>query len=236
MSIEAIILAGGLGTRLRSVVSDRPKALASIGQKAFLDHLLESLEKTQLISRVVLALGHAADQISAYYQNKKFTFPLEYSVEISPLGTGGATRLALEKIKEEEVLILNGDSFVEFDLKIFLDFHRSKSCVGSVLLSEVKERSSFGSVLLDAKGQILSFEEKGKQGPGLINAGVYLLKKSALMNWPVGEVLSIEKDILPALILQNPGLFGFATHTRFIDIGTPTSYQAAQDFFKAPVD
>ena len=235
MPLEAIILAGGLGSRLRSVVHDRPKVLASIGEKPFLDLLLENLEKFQQISKIVLALGHFSDQIIYYYQNKKFTFPIEYSVETSPLGTGGAARLALDKTKQEEILILNGDSFIEFNLQNFLDFHQHKKGRGSILLTRVEDVSTFGSVVLNENQKLIAFEEKGKEGPGLINAGIYLLKKSSLLKWPLGKVLSIEKDILPKLITEAPGLYGLHTQTRFIDIGTPSSYQAAQDFFKEPV-
>jgi len=231
MTLQAIILAGGLGTRLRSVVSDRPKVLASVGEKPFLDILLENLAKTKLISEVVLALGYGADQIAEYYQNKKFPFSFIYSEEKSPLGTGGATRLAFEKITQEEALVLNGDSFIEFDLQQFADFYRSKSGLGALLLTPIQDRAAFGSVVLNAHQQIISFEEKGQQGPGLINAGVYLLQKKAVLQWPLNQVFSIEKEILPELARQSPGLFGLAVEPRFIDIGTPDSYQSAQKFF-----
>lgn len=235
MSLDVIILAGGFGTRLRSVVSGIPKSLAPIRGKPFLDFLLESLEKKEPITRVILALGFQSEVIQNYYRTHSFRFPIEYSIEKNPLGTGGASRLALEKTHSRDILILNGDSFLKFDLDAFVNFHQSRSAVASLLLAKVDDASRYGSVILNPQtNQVISFQEKSGGAAGFVNAGVYLISRFSLSQWALNQTVSIEKEVLPSLIPK--GLYGMISEHPLMDIGTPDSYDKAQNFFRVPKD
>lgn len=220
---DAIILVGGLGTRLKTVITDLPKPLAPVLGKPFLNYLLEHLDKLNQINRVILATAYQSQKIRALYADHHYHFKIDFSEEDHPLGTGGAVRLALEKTNSPRVLILNGDSFIDFDYNHFE--HEE-----TLLLKRVEDRSRFGSIELDNQNKIVALREKGLSGEGLISAGVYLLKKESLMEWPLQQVISMEMDILPKLIKK--GLYGKICDRPFIDIGTPESYQDAQIFFK----
>ncbi|QQR80449.1 MAG: NTP transferase domain-containing protein [Deltaproteobacteria bacterium] len=234
--LDVIILAGGMGTRLQSVLPDQPKPLAPIHGKPFLDYLLRRLDKEKLIQKVILATGYKSLLIQEYYSTHPYHFKIDFSFEQSPLGTGGAARLALENTQSDFVLILNGDSFVEFDLeKMFLSLVSEKNA-GVILLTKVLDGSRFGTVKIDLKsGKILSFLEKVHTGTSLINAGAYLLSRNALFLWPREKRISMENEILPFL-LAGETLYGYVVENPFIDIGTPDSYRQAEDFFKADVD
>ena len=230
--IDAIILAGGLGTRLREVVADVPKPLAPVGGKPFLDILLEQLAASGCISRVVLAIGHLADQVVTTYQGRtEFGFPIDFSIEEELLGTGGAVRLALSRTSTPLVLALNGDSFVDVDLPDLFATHRRQGGAMTMVLRHVEEANRFGSVSLDAQKRVISFAEKcSRPQGGLINAGVYLFRRELLATLPEHRVISLERDVFPGLLAA--GVYGFVSTGRFIDIGIPETYAQAFSYLK----
>lgn len=228
--ITALVLAGGLGTRLKSRVPDRPKVLAEVLGRPFLARLLDQLASAGL-RRVVVCTGYAADAVEAAIGPAHLGLSVAFSREPGPLGTGGALRLALPLIDSEVVLAVNGDSYVDADLKAFADFFARTNAPAALLLTEVKDASRFGRVTLGEDGGILGFEEKCEgSGPGLINAGVYLLRRETIGLIPAGKAFSLERELFPKL--SGRGLVGFKGGRRFIDIGTPESYDEASAFFR----
>jgi D-glycero-alpha-D-manno-heptose 1-phosphate guanylyltransferase len=229
LDVTAVILAGGLGTRLRSVVADRPKALATVNQRPFLSFLLEKLAAAG-IGHAVICTGYLGDQIRDAFGTCYRGMQLAYSQESEPRGTGGALRLALPLFPSELLLVLNGDSFCNFDYRAFLGFHRQKLATMSLCLAEVADVSRYGAVGLDDGGRILQFCEKGvARGAGVINAGVYLTTRTLISTIPPEVVISLERDVIPTQI--GAGLHGFRSPGKFIDIGVPADYAAAQQFF-----
>lgn len=228
-TIDAVILAGGLGTRLRSVVADRPKALADIHGSPFLSILLASLS-AQGIERTVLCVGYRASQIQSTYGRNYNSMSLAYSREDSPLGTGGALGLARDSILSDPVLVLNGDSYCSFSLECLLQVYSHTDAGAVMLLTEVDDVSRYGSVVTSSSGRIRRFEEKGtRRGKGLINAGVYLISREILDTIPKSHPVSLEKEIFPGLC--NDKFYGVTSDGPFIDIGTPESYAEADVFF-----
>lgn len=226
----ALILAGGLGTRLRSAVADVPKVLAPVHGRPFLTCLLDQLADAGL-SHVVLCTGYRADLIEAAFGDRYRSLSLEYSRESQPLGTGGALRLAADKARSQTILAMNGDSFIDADLPAFLTAHTASGLKASLLLTEVPDTSRYGRVQVDRSGHVTSFEEKGAhRGVGWINAGVYLFFRDLFADVPRETSLSFERDLLPAWI-EN-GLGGIPCQCRFLDIGTPESFAAAEAFFR----
>lgn len=227
--ITAVVLAGGLGTRLRPVVADRPKVLAEVNGRPFLDYLLDQLTAAG-IRRIVLCTGYMAETVRSLLGTRYGDAELEYSVESELLGTGGALRLALPLLASDPVLVLNGDSYCDVDLRAFAATHDRRGAVASLALAEVTDIRRYGAVDVAADGTITAFEEKGsRSGLGLINAGVYLLELSTIASIAAHEMVSLERDIFPGLI--GNGLYGDTRTGRFIDIGVPDDYHAAATFF-----
>jgi NDP-sugar pyrophosphorylase family protein len=229
--IEAVVLAGGLGTRLAARVPDRPKVLAEVRGRPFLTFVLDQLAAAG-VERAVICTGYRAEQVEGAFGARHGSLALSYSREAEPLGTGGALRLALERLTGDPLLVLNGDSYVDHDLEEFLAAHRALGGAGTLLLTEVADSGRYGRVELDPGGRLAAFLEKSAGGRGWINAGVYLLGRALLEGIPAGRKLSLERDILPRWVPL--GLFGHQTRGRFIDIGTPESYAAAERFFATP--
>lgn len=226
--LVGVVLAGGLGTRLRSVVADRPKALADIGGQPFLTYLLEQLAHWQ-VREIVLCTGYLGDQIKERFGSSYKGLRLTYSTEIVPMGTAGALGLALSTVDSDTVLVMNGDSYCAADLGAFWNFHTKRSASASVLLVSNADTTRFGRVLLASDGRIVKFQEKtASAGPGLVNAGVYLIRRSLLQSLPAGEPSSLERDVFPTWIGKD--FFGFDGNCPFIDIGTPETYAAAEAF------
>lgn len=227
--VTAVVLAGGLGTRLSTVVNDRPKVLAEIGGKPFLAYLLDFLS-TSGIHSVVLCTGFLGEQVRTRFGERYGNLNLNYSQESSPLGTAGALRLALPMVKSESVLIMNGDSFCDANLKTFWEWHSRHDAGASILLVEMSDTRRFGRVVASADGLVLRFDEKDEKGlAGFINAGIYLIKRRLLLEIPEDGSVSMERDIIPGWVGHR--LFGYRCKARFIDIGTPESYASAAEFF-----
>ncbi len=230
--LDTIVLAGGLGTRLRAAVADRPKVLAPVLGRPFLDRLLDWLE-ARGARRVILALGHMADQVTAHVAaHPRPGVDVLASVEPAPLGTGGALRHALPLLRGSPVLVLNGDSFVAADLAALRDLHERRRARATLTLTRVADAGRYGSVEEDATGAITAFREKMPDaGPGLINAGVYLLEREVIAAIPAGRPVSLEREVFAGLCGR--GLYGSVQDAPFIDIGTPESFAAAGGFFAA---
>jgi len=226
--MDAIILAGGKGTRLKEVVSDVPKSLAPINGIPFLDFLIANLQSNEEIDKIILSVGYKKEKIIDRYSNLK---NINFSEEDSPLGTGGAVKQALNCATSNDVLVLNGDTYIEFSLKNFLKFHLKKKSDFTLLSSFQNDLSRYGSLNIDDRTQkILAFEEKTKKNEGYINSGVYLINKNVFNNFLSNDSFSLEKDFFP-LVLATKNIFGFKTNSLFIDIGTKASYLQAQKLF-----
>jgi len=225
----AVILAGGLGTRLRSVVADRPKVMAEVHGKPFLAYLLEQVAGAGL-RQVVLCVGYAAEQIRAAFGDTFAGMELTYSQESARSDTAGALRLALPQFRSDSILAMNGDSFCDVNLRDLWAWHRLHPAQGTLVLVEMPNAARYGRVSVTPDGKITGFEEK-KSDPagGWINAGLYLLERTLIEKIPAGRAVSLEKEIFPAWIDQ--GLAGYPSTGRFLDIGTPEAYAAAADFF-----
>jgi dTDP-glucose pyrophosphorylase len=225
--IDAAILVGGMGTRLRSVVSDLPKPMAPVGGRPFLFYLLDHLALRGAQS-VTLCCGYKADAVQQKVGVAWMGMPVHYSLEKELLGTGGALRLARPTLVSERVLVMNGDSCLMPD---FVAFRKvAEGADACLALVEVPDAGRFGAVSLSADGGISAFCEKSPAvGAGWINGGVYLLSQSVLDAIPEG-VVSLEREIFPKLV-QEGRVFGHQTCSPFLDIGVPESYHAAEEFF-----
>jgi NDP-sugar pyrophosphorylase family protein len=231
MDIPALILAGGLGTRLRGVLADRPKVLAPIAGRPFLSYLLDQLEAAG-VRRVVLCSGHQGDQLETAFGGRYRRLVLSYSRESEPLGTGGALRLAVPSVSGDWLLALNGDSYVDCPLQEFSAWHQQHAFAGSILLTRVADAGRFGTVTVAAGGAIQSFQEKrGLPEPGWINGGIYLLSRRLVAALPQGRAVSLEREAFPAWLAE--GLGGYQRTAPFLDIGTPESLARAEAFLKA---
>jgi D-glycero-alpha-D-manno-heptose 1-phosphate guanylyltransferase len=266
--LSAAILAGGLGTRLRSVTGDQPKVLAPVGGRPFLARLLDQLANAGL-SHVTLLTGYAADSVEAAFGDSYRGMRLSCSREpigfpgtagVPPatdpeasgeppstfdpldsrprrsrsqgglLGTGGALRLALPLLDQPSILLLNGDSYCDVDISALVARHHEKGAAATLSLAEVPDGSRYGRVERDAGDRITRFVEKGGSAePGWINAGVYVFDRSVIEAIPPGRAESLERDVLP-LQVELGRVVGFPAG-RFIDIGTPESFAAAEAFF-----
>ena len=225
--IDAAVLAGGLGTRLRSVLPDRPKVLAPIEGRPYLDFLLDWLAEAG-IRHVVLCLGYRANAVQAHLSAfPRVDLTIQTVVEPEPAGTAGALRYAAGALRSDPVMVMNGDSFIDGDLDLFLADHLARRPTASVLCAEVPDASRYGRIERAADGLVQRFAEKdpNAHGPGLINAGVYLFAKPVLEEIARNGAESLERDVFPSLVPR--GVYGHVTAGTFLDIGTPESLAAA---------
>jgi NDP-sugar pyrophosphorylase family protein len=225
-AVRAFVLCGGAGTRLRPVLADQPKSMAPISGTPFLQLLLDRL-RCQRVADVILGTGYMAEKIKSYFGGgSKLGIHLRYSREDSPLGTGGALKLA-EPLISDPVLVLNGDSYVEWELVPMLELFTAKNAAVVVVVQAVADVARYGSVVLDHDCRITQFVEKGAcAGPGLVNAGVYLIRKQIVRQLPVGRAISLERDIFPGIL--DHGVYGLVCTGLFIDIGIPEDFKRAQ--------
>jgi len=223
---DCVILCGGLGKRLQSIVHDVPKVMAQVDGRPFLDLIIEFL-KSQNIKRIVLCTGHKADLIENYYREQDFGLMIDFSTEHEPLGTGGALKNAHEVILSDPFFVLNGDSFLSVDLQAFLDFHMEKKSIASMLVTEVNDSKDFGNLEIDENQQVVDFREKGigtkKQ---LVNAGIYCFSQTVFSCMPELKKFSLENDFFPKLIGNK--FYGYCTDKEFMDIGTPERYESVK--------
>ena len=219
---EAIILAGGLGTRLRSVVSNVPKCMAPVNGIPFIYFIITYLKK-EGIERFIFSLGYKSEIIIDYINKTFADLDIEYVIEDTPLGTGGAIKLACSKAKSDDVLVLNGDTLFNINLKSFAAFHKSKKADFTVALKEMRNFTRYGAVEINNDFTIKAFHEKKFYEKGFINGGVYALNVQALMSEPLPDIFSFEKDFLERNIGKKK-FYGLPCDYYFIDIGIPEDY------------
>jgi NDP-sugar pyrophosphorylase family protein len=232
MPDTAIVLAGGLGTRLRQVVNDRPKVLAQAHGRPFLGYVLNFLV-SQRIRHMILSVGYMADQIKTYAgDGSRWEIKLDYSVEQKPLGTGGALKLASKEL-QKAFFALNGDTLFAADLLALWQAHSSAEADATIALLPVQGGQERGCVALAEDGRILSFDEKPPVvDQALINGGVYVIEPRALESIQIGQQVSMERQVFPMLAAQRR-LFGQVQMAYFTDIGTPQSLAAFEGDVKS---
>jgi NDP-sugar pyrophosphorylase family protein len=222
--MRALVLAGGEGTRLRPFTHRLPKPLLPLLNRPFLEHLLRWLRWNR-ISQALLALGYQAREIERCFgEGGSLGLRLHYSVEDSPLGTGGAIKQAQAWL-EKTFLLINGDILTDLDLAPALRFHRERKAEATLILREAEETSSYGLVQIDERGRVLSFREKpspGEAGAGLINSGIYLFSPKLLDRLPAGRACSLEQQVFSELLASGARFFGFAPRAPWywLDVGT----------------
>jgi len=219
MDLDVVILCGGLGSRLKEVVSDRPKPMAQIGERPFLDILIDRFRQAGF-RRFVLCAGHMAEQIESYYRTAPDGLRIVISRESMPLGTAGAVKNAEPHIRSDPFIVTNGDSLCTVDLPAFVRFHRQHDAVLSMVVASSQDPKDYGTVIVDASRRITGFQEKtGAGSNGWINAGIYLFSRQVLSRIPAGVKSSLECDIFPSLVDQP--CYAFMGDSPVLDIGTP---------------
>ena len=222
--MEAIVLAGGFGTRLRDVVPDLPKPMAPVAGRPFLEILLTWMSRKGF-ARVVLSLGYKADKIVDHFGSNFAGMELVYEIETTPLGTGGAIRQASRHCTGSHYFVFNGDSYLDVDVPLVETWwqqHRAPIIVARAVLDTAR----YGR--LEVKGkQVTAFAGKGIPGSGVINGGCYIFNIDQLAGWPIGQAFSVEADYFPNQV-KISRFDVFLTYGQFIDIGVPEDYARAQ--------
>lgn len=230
VELKAVLLVGGLGTRLRSVVPDSPKPLASVGDKSFLDLLVLQL-RNQGIRKLVMCTGYLGDQIEReFLDGSALGVSISYSREQRALGTAGALHLAAAQLSDaEEFIVMNGDSFLEVDFNDLLKFHRSHGAVATLAARRVEDAARFGTLEIAKDGRVTGFHEKTeRESPGVINGGVYIFDKAILDLIQPGNS-SLEREVFPRVLRL--GVYAKEVKGMFIDIGTPEDYVRAKKLY-----
>ncbi|MGZ3821668.1 MAG: nucleotidyltransferase family protein [Mucilaginibacter sp.] len=222
--MEAIVLAGGFGTRLREVVPDLPKPMASVAGRPFLEILLTALA-CKGFCRVILSVGYMSDKVISHFGGQFAGMDLIYEVEDIPLGTGGAVRQALTRCNSDHVFVFNGDTYLDLEVAD-VEVHWQTHHQPIIVAREEPETARYGRLNV-LENRVIGFLEKGEPGAGLINAGCYVLPVAILDKFALGQVFSLETDFLANTVgVQRIDLF--VTNGHFIDIGVPEDYARAQ--------
>ncbi len=228
MMREAIILAGGKGSRLRQVVSDVPKPMAPINGRPFLEYLLEKLIQFKF-NRVILSVGYMSDVIINHFGEKYKNLPITYVYESTPLGTGGGIKKSLAQLQSDRALVLNGDTYADVNYEELLKLASDKNSL-ALGLAHVSNAARYGSVDIDSN-LLIGFKEKGIEGPGLINVGSYVVGKNDLDSFSDNVNFSFETDFLQKIYKSKP-ISVFKFNGKFIDIGIPEDFLLAQSYLK----
>ncbi len=223
---ECIILAGGLGTRLRSVIPDLPKCMAPVSGIPFLAHVVAYLQ-TQGIEKFILSIGYKSETIIEYLNSQAKDFQYQLSIEDEPLGTGGAIKFACTKSSEKTVVVVNGDTLFKINLNKLAAFHHMCGAHCTLSLKPMKDFDRYGIVELNKDYSIRSFKEKQFYESGLINGGVYILDAEKFLKEDMPEKFSFEKDYLE-ILYNKRRMYGVIQDEYFIDIGIPEDYERAQ--------
>jgi D-glycero-alpha-D-manno-heptose 1-phosphate guanylyltransferase len=225
---DAVILSGGFGLRLRGVIGETPKPMAPVGGRPFMELLFKQL-KRHGFSRVVLSVGYKHEMIREYFGDKACGLQLVYSIETSPLGTGGALRQAVDFINTDNIVIMNGDSYTDADLGGLVRKHAaSDAAVTVVVIPET--RNDAGSVVMDSDGKVINFAEKRPiAGSRYLSAGIYELNRELISALPPAAKISLETELFPQWLAEGKSIQTLVYNGRCIDIGTPERYQMAQD-------
>jgi D-glycero-alpha-D-manno-heptose 1-phosphate guanylyltransferase len=231
---ECIILAGGLGTRLRSAVADLPKCMAPVAEKPFL-HWVIAYAQQQGVTEFIFSLGYLHERIEKYIEEDYPNLNVQFSVEEEPLGTGGAIKLAMQLCKEKNVLVLNGDTLFEVNNNFLFEIHNKHNADCSLVLKPMTNFDRYGCVTINEEQQIISFEEKKYAESGLINGGVYLIKKKSFLTINFPEKFSFEKNFLEKYV-SNLKMMAVTNDGYFIDIGIPEDFKKANTELKLKYD
>ncbi len=224
--MEVIVLAGGQGTRLAGILSGRPKPMADIAGRPFLEYLLDLLLE-QDAQTAILSVGYMAQVIQEHFGVAYKGMRISYVIEESPLGTGGAIRNALKLATEDTVFVLNGDTFVELNYGAMMAEHKAKHAGLAIAVRLVDDVSRYGAIATDEQGLIRRFGEKRLTGAGLINSGVYLLHRVLFDSFTLADPFSMETDFVGAHLAQLQPL-AFRSDGYFIDIGIPSDLERAR--------
>jgi D-glycero-alpha-D-manno-heptose 1-phosphate guanylyltransferase len=229
--LTCVILTGGLGTRLRSILPDTPKPMACVNGRPFLEYLLTQV-RVAGYTDVILCTGYKAEVIENYLADgRRYDVQIRYSRERELLGTAGALSQARHLIRSDPFLVMNGDSYCAVDFEELISQHQARNAVATIVTTRIEDRSRYGSVVVGPQDAIVTFSEKGEtRGSGYINGGIYVISQTVLDLIPAGKYLSIERDIFPSLVGR--GLYAFKTSGVFIDIGTPSKLQQAQSVLR----
>ncbi len=231
---ECIVLAGGMGTRLKPVVSDLPKPMAEVAGKPFLDYIFQYLFKHG-VCKTILSVGYKHETILDKYGTFYKNIALNYAIEKEPLGTGGGIRLALEQCSSDHVFILNGDTFFDVSLNDMLEAHLKKEADLTIAVKYMEDFERYGCIQFDEKERVTAFKEKQQTKAGFINGGVYIVKKSFLMSLALPSKFSFESNVMEVCFTEaNFYVYTGSSSRYFIDIGIPEDYQKAQIEFKKP--
>ena len=227
--MKTLVLAGGLGTRLRPLVADRPKPMAPAAGKPFLEYLVEWLA-AQSFDDLVFCLGYRAGQVRDYFgDGRRWGVRLAYALEAEPLGTAGALKNAASHLAGP-FLVLNGDSYLEVDLAAMVAAHRARGGLGTLAALRLPDASAAGALELGDGNRILRFQEKSEAGPAWVNGGIYLLEPDILDLIPAGRAVSIERETFPLSLARGWHLYAYLAAGFFVDIGTPDGYRRFQDY------
>ena len=231
---ECIILAGGLGTRLRSEVADLPKCMAPVAGKPFVHWVIAHLI-TQKITSFVLSLGYMHQTIEEYIQSNHSQLQVKFSVENEPLGTGGAIKLALNLCEEENVMVVNGDTLFETNTCALWEQHIKNNSACTLALKPMQHFERYGAVTINGSNIITAFTEKKYMEEGLINGGVYLINRNSFNQLNLPQKFSFEKDFLEKY-LHTLTMIGIQDNGYFIDIGIPEDFKKANAEIKLKYD
>ena len=230
--MQAIILAGGLGTRLKSVINDVAKPMADINGRPFLQYMFDYLGP-QGVKDVVLCVGYKSESITNHFGSEYEGINIAYSLEQQPLGTGGAVRQAMTLVAPDtsDVLVMNGDTFFDVDLDSMADFHQDKDADVTIALKWMEKFERYGMVDIEADSRIVGFREKEYQEEGYINGGIYVIDHNFFRSQELPDKFSLEKDF-HEVRYKDSDYYGYPTDEYFIDIGVPEDYAKAKKDFE----
>jgi D-glycero-alpha-D-manno-heptose 1-phosphate guanylyltransferase len=230
--MEAIILAGGLGTRLRGVIGEEtPKCMAPVAGQPFLHYLLRYAMQ-QGVTRVILSLGHKSEAVISWLNAQSLSLEIDWVIESEPLGTGGGIQLALQACLTDHVAVLNGDTMFNIGLKRIVNAHSQNGAETTLALKALRNFDRYGIVEKDEAGIITAFQEKAPREQGLINGGIYCISRTEFLNRGLPQKFSFEKDYLERFIGERK-FYGYQDDSYFIDIGVPPDYEQAQHDFQS---
>jgi D-glycero-alpha-D-manno-heptose 1-phosphate guanylyltransferase len=220
--MEAVVLAGGFGTRLRSLINGLPKPMAPVRNKPFLEYILDWLSEYN-IRRIVISVGYKPESIISYFGHDFHGIPIEYAMEEKPLGTGGGIMNSITHVQENNIVVLNGDTYFPVDLDALISSHKRFMGKVTIALKKMTQAGRYGTVIMNEDDGIVQFHEKSLREIGLINGGIYVIRKSFLKEMDLPESFSFEKDILEKYA-DGTSLKGVVFEDPFIDIGIPEDY------------
>lgn len=224
-NIDVVILCGGKGERLKSVLADKPKVMADINGRAFLDVLIDNLKRFGF-KRFILSVGYKREMIVDYFKDRA---DIVFSSEETALGTGGGLKKAQALVKSNIFMAMNGDCFSDVDFNQLFSFHMQKKAFLTLALTKAPEAKDYGTVIVETSGRIKNFQEKIEGSDvRLVSSGIYLMNKEIFNQMPANKAFSLEYDLFP----KAKDSFGYITETKLYDIGTPQRYNQAKQFFK----